>query len=695
MFEYLEKLNPSQYQAATHLNGPLLIIAGAGSGKTTVLINRVAYMVDNQIPPGKILLLTFTNAAANNMKTRATKLSNPDCQYVTACTYHSFCADILRQFHTFVGLRKDFTIMTPHEELEAFKLCKSELGYGKLKDFPSSKDLMKILSESCNKMIRLSDLLDANENFCMGEITRSAVDHTFLRLTSYKQENHLLSYDDLLLKTEQLVRNPEVCAQLEQTYQYVMVDEYQDTNKIQEKIVFALTKTHRNLVVVGDAYQSIYKFRGSDIKNILEFPQRVGGCNVVTIDTNYRSNKEILDVANEVMDAHAHFGKKQVMKDAGNSGLKVTFSRPGNQEDEANQILKSIKQWQADGKNLSEYAVLERNSKSSSLLEIKLTKEGIPFEKLGGLKFLDHACIQDYLAFLKVIANPDDELGWFHLLDILPGIGEVYAHRVMNDVKKGTLERPDAPWAKKSFFADLQALITFAKQTRVLDSFSDIFDAIHPFYFAMREKKIAMMIVKDEEKRNKETEQMNNDKETVAILKEISNSYDSLIAFLDSIVLDANIVIPSEGKVIISTIHSSKGMEWEHVDILDCMDGILPKDKINKEECMEDLRCFYVALTRAKIEEVIYAPNSVIVNGKSTSDISPFLDTCICKNLFQMDAFTHLHAKSNAQVKCYLNVDYHEKDRAKSLGARWDGLARCWYIPEGHPNQQTLLQLFG
>lgn len=1014
MFEYLDKLNEEQKKAATHIDGPLLIIAGAGSGKTTTLINRVAYMVDRGIAPESILLLTFTNAAADNMKKRASKLSDPNCKKITASTYHSFCAENVRKYAPFVGVNKDFVIMTPNEELEAFKLCKSELGYGKFRDFPQSKEVMEVVSGCLNKMEDVYSVLETilKEK---GEVIKDAVKKVVKRLVEYKKDNNLMSYDDLLVKMEELLRNEDIRDILEEHYQYIMVDEYQDTNKLQEKIVFALTREKKNLVVVGDDYQCwhkdsvvitrdgvkkikdlnigdevqtilkgkvdfskvtnkshhlaktikittesgkeikvtrehkmfasqpdfseghyvylmyrkdkgfrigittggktknvgirtqferaeklwflgryetkyeahyyenkfsleyqipqvpfysngrdlkirqdeidkifqefgqngfklledfgmlfeypnfmpqgtvrgleskknvylqmdashktnnvsyesegvrvrkyfnsykdalffanelvekynanfierlfienrtflktipasnltptmmipvedngviklekivdisdssdelsevyhievsqtgiliankiashncIYSFRAADINNIIDFPEKIGGCRQIVIDKNYRSSKEILDVANEIMDAYADFGYPKIMKDNGKSNKKVTFVKPGKCDEEAELIFESIKKWRDDGNNLSEYAVLERKSKSSSLLEVKLSKEGIEYEKLGGLKFLEHQCIVDMLAIFRVISNPSDELSWFHLLDILPGIGETYAHKVMSDLKQGVLDKGDSPWKTKRFYKDLVNLRAFIEDMRDSSEFEDIFDKSKDYYVGIRNAKIENMICKKEESRELERVQLEDDMETIGILKDIAMEYDDVIAFLDSIVLDSNVEIPIEGKVIISTIHSAKGLEWEHVDLMDCMDDIFPIKSGTKFEKMEDLRCLYVALTRAKDEEVIYAPNFAMICGKEYNKVSPFLTTCFEKNLFKVDANTNVHLR-NGGKKVYLNVNFHEKETAKSYGARWDSLLRCWFIPEDHKNAPILIRIFG
>ena len=691
MFEYLDTLNQEQRKAATHMDGPLLIIAGAGSGKTTTLVNRIAYMVDNGVLPENILLLTFTNAAADNMKVRASKLSNPECGKVTASTYHSFCADILRKYGTKVGLSKDFVIITPNEELEAFKLCKSELGFGAMKNFPKAKDVCGIVSLCLNACTDLNKAID--EIFESDEEVRVAVHKVVEKVFEYKKENNLVSYDDLLTKMYELLQIEEVRFVLESHYKYVMVDEYQDTCKIQEKIVMLLTRDNKNIVVVGDDYQSIYRFRGAEISNIIEFPKRVGGCENAVIDTNYRSTKEILDVANEIMKANADFGYPKMMKDAGKRGSKVKMARPFNVEREAEAVYEEIVKWQQEGRNLSEFAVLERNSNSSARLEMLLAKNGIEFEKLGGLKFLEHQCVIDMLSFFKVISNQSDELSWFHLLDILPGIGEVYAHKVMSDLKTDSIENHPT-WSKKGFYKDLLGLTVFIRgmsRNAGKMEFEKVFDLTAKYYFDIVKSKIEKMVCKDEETRILAMEQMKNDQETVGLLKEIAMKYSGIVEFLDSVVLDATPVVPNEGKVVISTIHSAKGMEWEHVSMLDAMDGIVPNMKnMLHDEDMEDLRCLYVALTRAKSEEVIYAPMEAMVLGCVYTEPSAFLKSSIELGMIEMP-----REEKKRKQKIYLNVSYYDKEEAKSYGAKWDGCERCWYCYDTDKYCELLIKMFG
>lgn len=674
MYEYLDKLNPKQKEAAMHLNGPLLIVAGAGSGKTTVLINRLSYMVDKGINPENILLLTFTNNAADNMIERAGKLSNEECKKVTACTYHSFCAYIIRKYYKELGLSKDFDIIMPSEEEDAFMLMKAQLGFQHLKKFPPAKNLVALRSLCINKQYDLEETVE--EYFGTTGVVIEILE-VLKALDQYKKEKSLLNYDDLLLYMNRLLDIDEIRDELENQYKYIMVDEYQDTNALQESIIFKLTKKNKNLAVVGDDYQSIYAFRGSDIQNILEFPKRIGGCKKVIIDTNYRSTKEILKVANQIMKEHATFGFPKEMKDCGKSGKTVLMEVPYDTKEEAEKIMERIHKWIEKGNPLSEFAILERQSRTSAFLEAMLTKEGIPFEKLGGLKFLEHQCIIDILNYFRIISNPKDELAWFHVLDLLPGIGEVYAHRILADF--GTdLFLCNEIYKKKSFYEEMRHLhglwSGLYHSSNKLD-FIRQFEIIRDRYFDLRERKIQNAHFEDESHREEAFQQLESDKETISTLKDMAEKYHSIPEFLDSLILDATPVLNKEDKLVISTIHSAKGMEWDLVILLDCMDGIMPSiNDLDEDEGMESLRCLYVALTRAKKRLIIETPEIVNSCGCTFSNSSRFLNGCKRFGYIKEKTSNGFHKE-----KVYFDISYYEKENAKRLGAKWDSEKRCWY----------------
>lgn len=702
MFEYLNKLNDAQREAATHIDGPLLMIAGAGSGKTTTLINRVAYMVDLGIDPRNILMLTFTNAAAANMVEKAAALSNPECKHITACTFHSFCALVLRKHGEAIHLPKDFTIITPPEEVEAIKLVKSRLKYAEDKEIPKAQSIADVYSYVINFLCTYPHAMEKVVGF---DYSLKKTLEVIEAYKAYKEENLMLTYDDLLLLTYKLLKNNKKREELEEQFRYVCVDEYQDTNKIQEQISFLLTKKYRNLAVVGDDYQSIYKFRGADVSNIIEFERRIPHVHRVLIDINYRSVDGILAVANEVMRENATFGFPKFMRGVKGNIATPKLLRPSSGEDEAASIVDSIEEWIASGKSPSEYAVLSRGSKETSLVEVLLTKKGIPFEKLGGLKFLEHQCVLDMLSFFKVYVNNSDELSWFHLLDIVPGVGEVYASAIVEGIKESGKEGI-SKWRTKRFYVNLLLLIDFVgKKQRLIgaQSLEELFDETRDVYFGLVEKKIALS-KKDADKKAEMMEQMENDKETVEVLRDMAVKYSTVSEFLDSIVLDAAPSISDESKVVVSTIHSAKGLEWEHVDIMNCMAGMIPKGVIMppwelkalsgelKDEIDEELRCLYVAITRAKSELTLYAPFGLHFAGKFYTELCPYLESSLYKRLFDARAAAEIHP---SRQKVYLNVPYSSKEYAKSLGAKWDGGEKSWYVYEDNPNFDRLNSIFG
>jgi DNA helicase-2/ATP-dependent DNA helicase PcrA len=623
-FEYLNTLNESQRQAATTIDGPLLIIAGAGSGKTTVLINRVAYMIDSGIAPENILMLTFTNKAADNMVERANNLSNSRCADITACTYHSFCAKVLRQYGYAIHLNKNFDIIAANDEADAIKYVKARAGKKyNLRSFPQNNTVVGMISKSVNMNISLSRAIQTyypKYSSFIYEIEDLAKDYA-----NYKIEQNILSYDDLLLRTLDLLQVEDIRKKLDATYQYIMVDEYQDTNALQEKILLGLCEDYQNIAVVGDDYQSIYAFRGSDINNILHFPDKFENCKKVTVDTNYRSTKEILDVANTMMNDYANFGYPKTMKDNHSNGKQVILAKPDDIWDEADHVLAEIKKYQLSGVPFDKIAILERKASSSAQIEIALTRENIPFQKLGGIKFLEYECVRDIMAYMRAIVNPHDELAWFRTIDVLPGIGDVYAQQVLSYYKEhDCLLNPDL--SKHKFFPFLQQMEDKMYEiSHIIDTEEQI-DAIIDYYVELRTYKIEHAKLKDESERTGLMLQLEEEQNMIQLLKTLVLKHNDMIKFLDSVVLDANPEVdkPDGPMLTISTIHSAKGLEWDIVFILDCIEDIFPQyQTFGDDDFYEELRCMYVAVTRAKKMLYIESPMSASIYGKSVDGRVP------------------------------------------------------------------------
>lgn len=675
MQEYLEKLNPQQREAAMCINGPLLMIAGAGSGKTTTLINRVAYMVDSGIDPESILLLTFTNEAARNMVEKAAKTANPACKNITACTYHSFCANMLRKFGDRIGLNRNFDILssTDCEDVIGMIKAKNPSVFMQAYGFPGNKTVISILSKAVNTGNIAPNNLEA---MIIRDYPKAApffreLLWLFDAYNQYKLENSKLDYDDLLVFMRKLLNDPTAKQLIQEKYKYIMVDEYQDTNYLQEEIIMSLADKYRNLAVVGDDYQSIYRFRGSDINNILNFPDKMTGCKKVILDTNYRSTHQILDVANCMMKNHADFGFSKDMKDADKSGKKVRIAKPISAEEEAEVVLTKIKKNLKNGTKPNEIAVLMRKTSSSHLLEASLNTEGIPYIKKGGIKFLEHQCIRDIIAYLKLLNNPNDELSWIRILKTLPGIGNTYSARIA-----ACCNNPDflMQFPRKIFHPHLVALNEFLNLLHNETDFQTLYNKICDFYFHYRQMAVDNLITSDESNRTEMQEELNEDKLLSQSLWQIAENYPSATSFLDSLILDPNQQKEEKDCIILSTIHSAKGLEWDKVYMLDCVEGIFPSvsEKTgDKEEADEELRCFYVAVTRARESLTIFCPVTTKSNGKNYGGLPDILK--------ESTRYAKIVESSSKQMQMYdLSVPFAQKDIAKVAGARWNPVERVW-----------------
>ena len=688
--EYLSKLNDAQFEAATTIEGPQLILAGAGSGKTTVLINRLAFMVDRGIDPRKILLLTFTNAAAENMQKRAEKLSDESCRLALCCTFHSFCVKVLRMFGERISIPKEFSIITGADVSGAIKIVKSRAGYSSLKEFPSCDSIANGYSYARNTETDWEEMVHASIED--PEVARAVLDTTN-KYEQYKSENALLDYDDLLFKTAELLEISDVRDALEEMYSYVMVDEYQDTNHVQERIVFALTKKNRNLCVVGDDYQSIYAFRGADVNGILTFPKKIPYCKVTKVLTNYRSTEQILEIPNRMMAANAHFGFPKSMDSGVGEGKYPALYMPVNEEEEANLMFEQIKSWLRASVPASEIAVLSRTAVSTARLEAMLTKNGIPFIKRGGVKFFEMKCIVDMLSIFRCVSNSTDEIAWFNLLDLIPGIGDAYANKILKNIGTDSfLVCPE--FEKKPFYGELMSLadtISLLRRSSKTLALPRLFKVARNFYERIALSKVQNAKV-TEDKRSEMMDALNASKEYVDVLENIAQDYNSIPDFLDGCTLGSK--DPDEEKkcVTVSTIHSAKGMEWNHVWVRGLSDGCIPKMGEEDKEIEEDLRCLYVALTRPRKELFMSAPQESLING--TMVATPL--TRFLKNVVNEDNCC-IKVSKVKEPKVYLYVPFSSKDIAKKYGARWDGAERSWYIPAGlmGENREKLLRMFG
>lgn len=620
----LEKeLNKEQCEAAMHINGPLLVLAGAGSGKTKTMTYRAAYLIEQGISPEHILMLTFTNKAAQEMKDRLMKLLNEEQgKKITACTFHSFCAMMLRFHGHHINISPHFTILSPGDDEDIIAIVKSvkDKTRFKGKGFPPNSKVCDFISTSTNKGLEIREVMEGTkyENFITEVVELEELSR------EYRKQNNMLNYDDILVRFIDLLNmKPEIARMIAGTYQYIMVDEYQDTNPLQEAILLELFNYTKNISVVGDDMQSLYGFRGAVVDNIIHFPDKFEGCKTVTLTKNYRSNQEILDLGNKVCEC-ATEGFPKTMIGTHNANLMPMLVSVNNQYEETDYVVGLIQELHKDGVPLDEICIVGRNSILSAGIEIKLNKEGFEFDKYGGSRFTDLSYVKDILSYLKIMTNPYDEIAWFRILKIHKGIGDVNARKIAEKCRnKGFDALLDKSYSKRIYGPELERLkeqLEFCegiKLTKMIESFID-------FYSDTKKKNIEDMDT-DEGSRTAYLIANKNEKQELQKLVELSATYRSIDSFLDDLLLDntkANEKESNDGHIIISTIHSVKGLEYDTVIILDCIDGIFPNADIEgSKEDNEELRCFYVAVTRAKNRLYLMCPKAAMRYGKSIEGV--------------------------------------------------------------------------
>ena len=622
-----EKLNKFQYEAVMHDKGPALLLAGAGTGKTRTLIYRVAHLIESGVSPESILLLTFTNKAANEMKERAEKMLKEKCG-ITACTYHSFCVKMLRFYEKMAGISPDFTIISGPDEADIIDIIKSELNFQKLKNMPSASVFASMLSTCVNKRLTLEELLKEQKYWRFRQNERKLL---LLReeTKKYKEEHNLFNYDDILLKFDQMLTDySNIARRIEDTYRYIMVDEYQDTNTLQDSIIRKIRTKNTNLMVVGDDMQSIYKFRGADVQNILSFPKRYTNCKVIYLTENYRSSQEILNLANHVMTNATEGYQKNLRAQFSSQELPKVYS-VNDTKTEAEFVLNRIKAKHAEGIPYNDICVLYRNSFQSYELEVLLNKAGLDFEKYGGIRFLDRAHIKDVLAFLRIYTNPSDELAWFRILQLHIGIGKVYARNISRKcLEYGPEYLIDDCHKRKKYGVHIRKLYDEIQSWEGKE-FLEILKSSCAYYVKTLENTIRNKKVDSESDREESLQDLERNKEDITILQEMAKDYDSALAFLDATTLDATKSKGNEeDKLVLSTIHSVKGLEYDTVVLLDCIDEILPSARyIGSPEDNEDVRCMYVAVTRAKNTLYMMVPKIALKYGKAIpGDLSRYIE---------------------------------------------------------------------
>ena len=624
--DYQHELNPSQYEAATTRDGPVLVLAGAGSGKTRTLIFRVARMIEEGVDPASLLLLTFTRRAAEEMIQRAEALMGGRCDKVTGGTFHSFANTVLRRYASLLDFANAFTILDRTDSEDAINLIRTRLGLDKkARRFPRKQTIAEIISLAANKTTSVAEVLDSQFPHLFSELDPLSRIEEYYR--QYKRERSLLDYDDLLTHLRELLRtHPEVTERLSRTYRYIMVDEYQDTNRLQAEIVRLLAHSHNNVMAVGDDAQSIYSFRGATVRNIFEFPDLFPDTKVIKLEENYRSTQPILDLSNEIiLQAKERYTKNLFTKK--DSGFQPALIEADSERYQSRFVAQKILELREEGVPLTEMAVLFRSSFHSFDLEIELSKCDLPFVKRGGFKFIETTHVKDVLAHLRVLANPQDAVSWHRVLLLLEGVGPKSSDKILSHVLGGAdqIQRlADYP-GRGAVRTEVQKLAA-ALQTVADPNLQprEQIDLIVQYYLPILKRNQR----DDYPKREKDLEHFSI----------ITERYRSLNRLLSDMALEppnssvGDVLATDkdeEGLLTLSTIHSAKGLEWHSVFIIWAVEGRFPS-LYNKEddELEEERRLMYVAATRAKENLFISYPINIFdrATGMVLSKPSRFLE---------------------------------------------------------------------
>ncbi|MEN6405136.1 MAG: ATP-dependent helicase [Thermoguttaceae bacterium] len=598
--ELLSHLNPRQREAATHDDRPLLIVAGAGTGKTATLVHRVAWLIARGVPPDRILLLTFTRRAASEMLRRADgllrRLGQPGATRVWSGTFHAVATRLLHRYGKSVGLPPEFSIHDRADSEDLMNVVRNDLHLSKIdKRFPKKGTCMAIYSRCVNARQQLDEALDQYFPWCKpwGDELKRLFDGYVDR----KESSGALDYDDLLLFWLAMLSEPTAGDAIRRRFDCVLVDEYQDTNTLQAEILYALSPEGKGLTVVGDDAQSIYAFRAATVRNILDFPKRYPDATVVTLEQNYRSTRPILDATNRVIAlARERYVKNLWSERTG--GQRPRLVHCEDEADQAEYVIHRVLEHRESGVDLRRQAVLFRASHHSMLLEAELSRANIPFQKFGGLKFIETAHVKDLMAFLRLAENPRDVVACGRLLPLLPGIGSGKA-RQLTDLLAGQRGdfhawldwRPPAAAAEiwPKFVALLRGLAAAS------DGLPEQVHRVREFYAPLLEANYDRA-----EPRLRDLEQ----------LETIASRYRSRSRMLLELALDPpsstqDLAGPphlDDDYLVLSTIHSAKGLEWDAVYVIHAADGNIPSDMAlqDADELEEERRLFYVALTRAK-----------------------------------------------------------------------------------------------
>ncbi|HJX15833.1 MAG TPA: ATP-dependent helicase [Candidatus Deferrimicrobiaceae bacterium] len=613
--DYDGVLNPRQREAVLHGDGPLLVIAGAGTGKTRTLIYRVARLVETGVPPPSVLLLTFTRRAAEEMLRRASLLLDRRCDRVSGGTFHSFANTVLRRHAGAIGFGENFTILDRADSGELVGLLRQEIHVAhRTVRFPRKETLADLFSRAVNRGEDVVTTVERNAPhflYCLDDILRI---HRLYGAA--KRERNLMDYDDLLVHLATLLaEHAGVRRTVSESFRHILVDEYQDTNRIQAEILRLLADTHDNVMTVGDDSQSIYSFRGARVRNILDFPSDFQGAKVVYLEENYRSVQPILDLTNEIIAQAAEKFPKRLFTSRGGGQKPSILSAPNERTQSMFVADRILELHEEHGIPLREIAVLFRAAYLSFDLEVELAKRHIPYRKYGGFKFLETAHVKDVIAHLRLIENPRDTVSFSRALMLVPGVGRKRSAEMARRAYEEASHAPVLSTLAAMKFSEAAGRLAGCIRELAEKPLppSEMMARVLAYYRPLLEAKFD-----DYPRRLKDLEH----------LESLCARYRTLSSFLAEVTLEppqasvGDIVAPEgdDDTLTLSTIHSAKGLEWSVVFLIWVLDGKLPLSRAaeDEEEMEEERRLLYVAATRAKNTLVLTYPVNIYERASGT-----------------------------------------------------------------------------
>ncbi|WP_246052170.1 ATP-dependent helicase [Leptospira idonii] len=622
-------LNPSQLAASETLGKPVLVIAGAGTGKTNTLVHRLLFLVNSGIDPSSLLLLTFTRRAAKEMLSRASGLLDKRMTQVSGGTFHSFCNFFLRKYSTLLGYPSNFSILDEEDSIQLTGMAREDvLGSKTKKRFPKRETLREIFSSSFNTQTSIEKILTKEYPQFLNDIKE--IQTVKERYEILKKNNQSFDFDDLLDCTRKiLMENETVRSRISKTYKHILVDEYQDTNKVQAHISCLMASIHENIMVVGDDAQCIYGFRGANVRNILDFPQIFPNTLKITLEENYRSSKPILNLANSALSKFKEKFDKNLFTQKTSPNRLPKLIQLKSQEEEASFVAEEVLKQNENGIPFREIAVLSRSGWHSNLIELEFNARKIPYKKYGGKKFLELAHIKDVLSYLRILHNPADSLSWNRVLHLEAGVGPKQSALFLQRWEK-------LPQAEVSF--DLENEISFwigfteeAKQNilKLLNLLKQVsisenkkvtfaFESFLTHYLPILQREYD-----DPEKRT-------NDLDSLKLITKDASDLGEFLATLSLEPIESSYTgtddPEEEGYVTLSTIHSAKGLEWKTVFLIQAIQGQLPSSRVKTwEELEEERRLFYVGITRAKEDLFLVCPLAEEKKSIQLQEVSRFI----------------------------------------------------------------------